>query len=52
MMARKIVARPIMPVRLITSKVIRHIVTVHGALAFFFNVAVLALTVNIISNLI
>jgi uncharacterized membrane protein len=36
----------------ITSKVIRHIVTVHGALAFFFNVAVLALTVNIISNLI
>ena len=36
----------------ITSKVIRRIVTVHGALAFFFNVAVLALTVNIISNLI
>lgn len=36
----------------ITSRAIRHIVTVHGALAFFFNVAVLALTVNIISNLI
>ncbi len=36
----------------IASKVIRRIVTVHGALAFFFNVAVLALTVNIISNLI
>jgi uncharacterized membrane protein len=36
----------------ITSKVIRHVVTMHGALAFFFNVAVLALTVNIISNLI
>jgi len=36
----------------ITSKVIRRIVTVHGALAFFFNVAVFALTVNIISNLI
>jgi uncharacterized membrane protein len=36
----------------ITSKVIRRIVTVHGALSFFFNVAVLALTVNIVSNLI
>ena len=36
----------------ITSKVIRRIVTVHGALAFFFNVSVIALTVNIISNLI
>jgi len=36
----------------ITSRVIRHIVTVHGALAFFFNVSVLALTVNIISGLI
>ncbi len=36
----------------ITSKVIRHLVTLHGALAFFFNVAVFALTVNIISNLI
>ncbi len=36
----------------ITSKVIRRIVTVHGVLAFFFNVAVFALTVNIVSNLI
>jgi uncharacterized membrane protein len=36
----------------ITSRVIRHLVTLHGALAFFFNVAVFALTVNIISNLI
>ena len=36
----------------ITSKVIRRIVTVHGALAFFFNLTVLALTVNMISNLI
>jgi uncharacterized membrane protein len=36
----------------ITSKVLRRIVTVHGALAFFFNVAVFALTVNIVSNLI
>ena len=36
----------------ITSKVIRRIVTLHGALAFFFNVAVFALTVNIVSNLI
>ena len=36
----------------ITSKVIRRIVTIHGVLAFFFNVAVFALTVNIVSNLI
>ena len=36
----------------ITSKIIRRLVTVHGALAFFFNVAVFALTVNIVSNLI
>jgi uncharacterized membrane protein len=36
----------------ITSKVIRRIATVHGALAFFFNVSVIAVTVNIISNLI
>jgi len=36
----------------ITSKVIRRIVTIHGALGFFFNVAVIALTVNIVSNLI
>ncbi|HEY5305311.1 MAG TPA: DUF1345 domain-containing protein [Pseudolabrys sp.] len=36
----------------ITSKVIRRVVTIHGALSFFFNVAVFALTVNIIANLI
>jgi uncharacterized membrane protein len=36
----------------ITSKVIRRIVTVHGSLGFFFNVAVIALTVNIIFNLV
>ena len=36
----------------ITSKVLRRIVTIHGALAFFFNVAVFALTVNIVSSLI
>ena len=36
----------------ITSKIIRRVVAVHGALAFFFNVAIFALTVNIVSNLI
>jgi len=36
----------------ITSRVIRRMVAVHGALAFLFNVAVLALTVSMISNLI
>jgi uncharacterized membrane protein len=36
----------------ISSRVIRRLVTLHGALAFFFNIAVFALTVNIISNLI
>jgi uncharacterized membrane protein len=36
----------------ITSKIIRRIVTIHGVLSFFFNVAVFALTVNIVSNLI
>ena len=36
----------------ITSKVIRRVATVHGVLSFFFNVAVFALTVNIVSNLI
>jgi uncharacterized membrane protein len=35
----------------ITSKVIRRMTTVHGAVSFFFNVTVLALTVNIISSL-
>jgi uncharacterized membrane protein len=36
----------------ITSKSIRHMVNVHGVLSFFFNLAILALTVNMISNLI
>ncbi|HML07150.1 MAG TPA: DUF1345 domain-containing protein [Xanthobacteraceae bacterium] len=35
----------------ITSKTIRRLTTVHGAVSFFFNVTVLALTVNIVSNL-
>jgi uncharacterized membrane protein len=35
----------------ITSKVIRRIAAIHGALSFFFNLTVLALTVNMISNL-
>jgi uncharacterized membrane protein len=34
----------------ITSRSIRRIATVHGALSFFFNVTVLALTVNMVSN--
>ena len=36
----------------ITSKVIRRVAIVHGVLSFFFNVSVLALTVNMVSNLI
>ncbi len=35
----------------ITSKAIRRLTTVHGVIAFFFNVIVLALTVNIVSTL-
>jgi uncharacterized membrane protein len=35
----------------ITSKAIRRLTTVHGVASFFFNVAVLALTVNIVSSL-
>ncbi len=35
----------------ITSKAIRRLTTVHGVVAFFFNVIVLALTVNIVSTL-
>ncbi len=35
----------------ITSRTIRRLSTVHGVVAFFFNVTVLALTVNIISSL-
>ena len=36
----------------ITSKVIRRMVAIHGVLSFFFNLTVLALTVNMVSNLI
>lgn len=36
----------------ITSKFIRRVVAIHGALSFFFNLTVLALTVNLVSNLI
>lgn len=35
----------------ITSKTIRRLTTVRGVISFFFNVAVLALTVNIVSTL-
>jgi uncharacterized membrane protein len=34
----------------ITSRSIRRIASVHGVLSFFYNVSVLALTVNIVSN--
>ena len=34
----------------ITSRSIRRVATMHGALSFFFNVTVLALTVNMVSN--
>jgi uncharacterized membrane protein len=36
----------------ITSKVIRRIASMHGVLSFFFNLVVLALTVNMLANLI
>jgi uncharacterized membrane protein len=36
----------------ITSKVIRRVVNIHGILSFFFTLAILALTINMISNLI
>lgn len=36
----------------ITSKVIRRMAAVHGVLSFFFNVTVLAVTVNMVANLI
>ena len=36
----------------ITSKVIRRVVSMHGVLSFFFNLTILALTVNMISNII
>jgi uncharacterized membrane protein len=35
----------------ITSKTIRRMTTLHGVISFFFNVTVLALTVNIVSSL-
>lgn len=35
----------------ITSKIIRRVAAIHGVLSFFFNLTVLALTVNMISNL-
>jgi uncharacterized membrane protein len=35
----------------ITSKAIRRLTTLHGVVSFFFNAAILALTVNIVSNL-
>ena len=35
----------------VTSKIIRRIVAVHGVLSFFFNLVVLALTVNMIASL-
>ena len=36
----------------ICSKAIRRMAAIHGVLSFFFNVTVLALTVNMVSNLI
>jgi uncharacterized membrane protein len=36
----------------ITSKVIRRMVSTHGVLSFFFNLTVIALTINMVSNLI
>lgn len=36
----------------VTSKVIRRIVAIHGVLSFFFNLVVLALTVNMVATLI
>jgi uncharacterized membrane protein len=36
----------------VSSKQIRRVVAVHGVLSFFFNLTVLALTINLVSNLI
>jgi uncharacterized membrane protein len=36
----------------ITSRTLRGVATLHGALSFFFNLGILALTVNMLSNLI
>ena len=35
----------------ISSRSIRRLATIHGAISFFFNLTVLALTVNMVSNL-
>jgi uncharacterized membrane protein len=35
----------------ISSKTIRRLTMLHGVVSFFFNVAVLALTINIVSSL-
>jgi len=36
----------------VTSRIVRRVVAMHGVLSFFFNVSVLALSVNLLSNLI
>ena len=36
----------------VTSKVLRRVFSMHGVLSFFFNLTLLALTVNMVSNLI
>jgi uncharacterized membrane protein len=36
----------------ITSRALRGVATMHGVLSFFFNLGILALTVNMLSNLI
>lgn len=36
----------------ITSRTLRQVVSMHAVLSFFFNLTILALTVNMISNLI
>ncbi|MGI8526853.1 MAG: DUF1345 domain-containing protein [Pseudolabrys sp.] len=36
----------------ISSKSIRHVATMHGVLAFFFNLGILALTINMVSSMI
>ena len=36
----------------ITSKIIRRVVNIQGVISFFFNLAILALTINMISNLV
>jgi uncharacterized membrane protein len=36
----------------ISSRTLRGVVSMHGVLSFFFNLVILALTVNMLSNLI